>query len=278
MSAMNTPMGDDRDHIQSLERGLAVLLTFDAERPNPTLAEIAGATGLSRPAVRRILLTLQRLGYVESGNGRWALTPRVLSIGQHYTASHALTEIAQPHLVALAEQTEESATLAALDGTDVVYVARVPIRRVLSVNVSPGSRVPAHATSLGRVLLAWAPPQVTDRVIAESGLPSLTPHTITDPGRFREALRIARTQGFSLVADEREVGLISASAPVCDHTGTVIAAVASSTSSGRSTQETVRAKIVPLLLRAATRISADLGNSSGSSARSVTNAGHEGFF
>ncbi|MGH3585059.1 MAG: helix-turn-helix domain-containing protein, partial [Pseudonocardia sp.] len=128
----------ERDYIQSIERGFAVLLAFDADRPNPSLAELATATGLSRPAVRRILLTLQRLGYVRGEGPRWRLTPRVLSIGQHYSGSHAMIEIAQPHLLALAEGTQESASLAALDGTEVVYVARVPVRRIMSINVSIG--------------------------------------------------------------------------------------------------------------------------------------------
>lgn len=270
--------GNERDHIQSLERGFAVLLAFDAERPNPTLAELAAATGLSRPAVRRILLTLQRLGYVETESGRWSLTPRVLSIGQHYTASHALADIAQPYLVRLAEQTEESASLGTLDGGEVVYIARVPVRRVLSVRATPGTRVPVHATSLGRVLLAWEPEQRVEQVIAESGLPSLTPHTITDPARFRDALRTVREQGWSVVVSEREEGLISLSAPVRDRTGRVVAALASSTSTGRSTPERVREDVVPLLVRIAEQISTELGHhGDGRSAATATPA-REGFY
>lgn len=250
----------DRDYIQSLERGFTVLVAFDAERANPTLAELAAVTGLSRPAVRRILLTLQRLGYVEGAGGRWALTPRVLSIGQHYTASHALIEIAQPHLLRLAEETRESASLAALDGTEVVYIARVPVRRIMSINVSVGTRVPAHATSMGRVLLAWSRPQQVDQVIAESGLRALTARTVTDPAQFRSALRAVRDQGWSVVAEELEEGLISVSAPVRDHTGAVVAALASSTSSGRSDVTRLADEVVPLLLRTAEQIGADLGH------------------
>src|ERR671929_1402296 len=163
------PAQGDRDHVQSLERGIAVLLAFDEEHPEPTLAELAQITGFSRPAVRRFLITLERMGYVRGSGGRWSLTPRVLTIGQHYTASHALIELAQPHLLRLAEQTQESASLATLDGDDVVYVARVPVRRIMSINVSIGTRVPAHATSMGRALLAWAPPAVGEQVVAESG-------------------------------------------------------------------------------------------------------------
>lgn len=257
----------DRDYIQSLERGFAVLLAFDADRPNPTLAELAAATDLSRPAVRRILLTLRRLGYVQSAGARWSLTPRVLSIGQHYSESHGMIEAAQPHLLHLAEQTQESASLAALDGSEVVYIGRVPVRRIMSINVSIGTRVPAHATSMGHVLLAWAVPELVDRVIAESGLRAYTEHTVTDPGAFRSALRTVRDQGWSLVAEELEVGLLSVSAPVRDQSGTVVAALASSTSSGRSNPGQLRQDVVPLLLETAAKISAHLGHRGGHSSR-----------
>ncbi|GGU23908.1 IclR family transcriptional regulator domain-containing protein [Lentzea flava] len=252
---------DDRDFIQSIERGFAVLLAFDEERVNPTLAELATATGLSRPAVRRILLTLQRLGYVRSTGSRWSLTPRVLSIGQHYSASHAMIEIAQPHLLELSAKTGESASLAALDGRDAAYVARVPVRRIMSINVSIGTRIPAYATSMGRVLLAWAPDVVVDEVIA-AGLPALTKHTVTDADAFRAVLRQVRSDGWSIVAEELEIGLLSVSAPVRDRTGEVVAALASSTSVGRSSVEALRSDVVPLLLDAAERISADLGHRS----------------
>ncbi|MFF5988471.1 IclR family transcriptional regulator domain-containing protein [Prauserella flavalba] len=257
-------MSDDektgQNHIQGLERGLAVLTAFDAERPKPTVAELAAATGLSRPVVRRVLLTLQRLGYVSNLGPRWTLTPRVLSIGQHYTATHALPDLAQPHLMRLADQTDESATLATLDGTEVVYIARVPVRRVLSVTVAPGTRAAAHATSLGRVLLAWESPERIESVLSEAGMPRFTPYTVTDPAEFREILAVVREQGWSMVMNEREEGLLSLSAPVRDHHGTVVAAVASSTSTGRTTPERLREEVLPLLLETAKRISAELGS------------------
>ena len=269
---------NSRDHIQSIERGFAVLLAFDAERPNPTLAELATATGLSRPAVRRILLTLQRLGYVQGEGTRWRLTPRVLSIGQHYSASHAMTEVAQPHLLDLAERTQESASLAALDGHEVVYVGRVPVRRIMSINVSLGTRVPAHATSMGRVLLAFAPPQELDRVIGESGLPAYTSRTITDETAFRQELRTVRQQGWCIVNGELEEGLLSAAAPVRDQSGAVVAALASSTSAGRSDVARLREDVVPLVVRTANRISADFGLRADSEYQTSTSKGFEGFF
>jgi IclR family pca regulon transcriptional regulator len=244
----------DRDYVQSLERGITVLLAFDADNPEPSLAELAQLTGFSRPAVRRFLITLERMGYVRGAGGRWSLTPRVLSIGQHYTESHALIELAQPHLLDLAEQTHESASLATLDAGEVVYVARVPVRRIMSINVSVGTRVPAHATSMGRVLLAWAPPDRVDDLLGRP-LRTITPNTITDVSALHEALTQVREQGWSIVSEELEPGLLSASAPVRDRSGAVVAALASSTSTGRSTVDDLRRDVVPLLVKTADRIS-----------------------
>jgi IclR family pca regulon transcriptional regulator len=250
--------GSERDIITSIERGFAVLLAFDADLPNPSLAELAAATGLSRPAVRRILLTLQKLGYVVSAGPRWSLTPRVLTIGQHYAATHGIVEITQPHLLRIVELTGESASFAQLDGIDVVYVARVHARRVLSHNVSIGTRLPAHATSMGRVLAAHAPADVVDRIITEGGLPALTPRTVTDPIAFRDVLHDVRRQGYALVDGELEEGFLSIAVPVRDGAGAVVGALAYSTSSGRHTSEDVLRDALPLLLEGAKSVSADL--------------------
>lgn len=250
-----------RDRIQSIERGFAVLLAFDAKRTNPSLIEIATATGLSRPAVRRILLTLQHLGYVEPTHGsHWRLTPRVLTIGQHYATSSALVSVAEPHMSRLVEETHESASLSALDGSEVLYLARVPANRVLNVTAVAGTRVPAHATSMGRVLLAAASPEFVDRYLEDPGLQPLTPHTITDPGQFRDALDRVRKQGWALVSEERERGLIAVSAPIRDHTGAVVAALSSSSSTGRTSPGHIERYVVPILTRIAAEISADLGH------------------
>jgi IclR family pca regulon transcriptional regulator len=248
----------ERDYVQSLERGITLLLAFDADHPEPTLAELARLTGFSRPAVRRFLITLERMGYVRAAGGRWSLTPRVLSIAQHYTETHALLEVAQPHLLALAQQTQESASLATLDGDEVVYVARVPVRRIMSINVSVGTRVPAHATSMGRVLLAWAPVRHVEDVLGRPPLRSATPNTVTDVAELRGILQQVRHQGFAIVSEELEAGLLSAAAPVRDRSGSVVAALASSTSTGRSSLAMLRRDVVPLLVRTADAISESL--------------------
>jgi IclR family pca regulon transcriptional regulator len=250
--------GNRRDFIQSIERGFAVLLAFDADLPAASPAELADRTGLSRPAVRRILLTLQRLGYVADTRGRWSLTPRVLTIGQHYAATHGIVEIAQPHLLQVVERTGESASLAQLDGIDVVYVARVHARRVLSLNVDIGTRLPVHATSMGRVLAAFADATVADRIIDEGGLPRLTSNTITDPIVFRDALHEVRRAGYAVIDGELEEGFVSAAVPVRDRNGAVVAAMAYSTSRGRHTPEEVEREVVPVLLEVAQDIGRDL--------------------
>ena len=248
----------ERDIIQSIERGFAVLLAFDADLPTASLAELADKTGLSRPAVRRILLTLQRLGYVQGTSGRWSLTPRVLTIGQHYAATHGIVEITQPHLLRIVELTGESASLAQLDGIEVVYVARVHARRVLSLNVDIGTRLPAHATSMGRVLAAYAPADVVDRIVDEGGLPALTPRTVTDPIAFRDALHDVRRQGYALVDGELEEGFLSIAVPVRDGHGDVVGALAYSTSAGRQTPDEVERNALPHLLEGAAAITAEL--------------------
>lgn len=263
-SAESAAGGDrDRDYIQSIERGFAVLLAFDASRPNPTLAELAAVTELSRPAVRRILLTLQRLGYVTGAGGRWSLTPRVLSIGQHYTASHSLADTAMPHLLRIVETVHESASLGVLDGADVVYAARVPVRRIMSINVSVGTRIPAYATSMGRVLLAWAGPDVVRSVVAQSDFDShLTPTTVSSGAELERELDVVRRQGYALTAQELEVGLISVAAPVRDANGVVVGALACSTSSARATPDAFESEVAGFLVSVAAEFSGDLGGRS----------------
>jgi IclR family pca regulon transcriptional regulator len=250
----------DRDHVQSLERGITVLLAFDAEHPNPSLAELAQLTGFSRPAVRRFLITLERMGYVRSSDGRWSLTPRVLLIGQHYTESHALIELAQPHLVQLAGQIHESASLATLDAGEVVYVARVPVHRIMSINVQVGTRVPAYATSMGRVLLAALEPDELDAYLARADLRPLTPRAIANADELRAELARVRSQGWALVDQELEEGLRSVAVPIRD-SNRVVAAVNVSAHASRASKDTVRKVLLPPLLRTAANIEADLSRS-----------------
>src|SRR5512139_1746855 len=151
---MSEATGRGQDFVQSLERGLAVIRAFDRDHPELTLSEVATATGVTRAAARRFLLTLAELGYVRSDGRLFALTPRVLELGYAYLSSMSLPEVAEPHLEALVATVNESSSVSVLDGTDVVYVARVPTSRIMTVSISVGTRFPAYATSMGRVLLA----------------------------------------------------------------------------------------------------------------------------
>lgn len=250
---------NERDYVQSIERGFAVLSAFDETLANPTLAELADATGLSRPAVRRILLTLQELGYVAGTDGRWALTARVLTLGEHYSAANTLVQAAMAHLVRIAERTRESASLGVLDGASVIYAARVPVRRIMSINVAVGTRVPAYATSMGRALLAWAPAETVAGVLDAAPLAQLTSRTTTDRAALLTELATVRAQGYALTYGELEDGLISLAAPVRDASREVVGALASSTSAGRSTPQQFRAEVAPILLAHAERLSTELG-------------------
>src|SRR5579859_2139573 len=213
----------DGDFVQSLERGLSVIRAFDAEHPSLTLSEVATSTGLSRAAARRFLRTLVQLGYMRSDGGRFALRPKVLELGYAYLSSLTLPEVAMPHLEQLVEQVHESSSVSELDGDEVIYIARVPTKRIMTVTISVGTRFPAYATSMGRVLLAAQPDEWLDEYMASVSLRGLTGHTITSPPELRQEQRKIRSRGWAVVDQELEEGLRSLAAPIRDGDGRVIA-------------------------------------------------------
>ncbi|WP_329553472.1 IclR family transcriptional regulator domain-containing protein [Streptomyces sp. NBC_00696] len=241
-----------REFVESLARGLTVLTAFGEDRAELTLTEVAQATGLARATARRALITYEHLGLVTpSGDRRFALTPRVLSLGFPPLSRTTLPALALPHLTALAARIHEPASLAILVGDDVQYTARVATSRVMSVNIAVGTRLPAYATALGRVLLADAPPR-------EHELRALTPRTLTDPAALTAALETVRTQGYALVDEELEAGLRSIAVPVRDRRGRVVAALNTATHvTGRTVAEYVR-DVLPELTVTAGAIEADL--------------------
>ena len=176
------------DFVQSLERGLAVIRAFDSERRELTLSDVARATGFTRATARRFLLTLSELGYVRATDGRFSLCPRVLELGYPYLSSLGLPELAPPHMERLVAQVNESSSISVLDDTDIVYVVRVPTRRIMSITLSVGTRLPAYCTSMGRVLLAGLPEHELERLLARIELRPLTPRTMTDAGALRQLL------------------------------------------------------------------------------------------
>jgi IclR family transcriptional regulator, pca regulon regulatory protein len=244
--------------VQSLARGLAVIRTFDADHSALTLSDVARATGLTRAAARRFLHTLVELGYVRSDGRHFALRPRILELGYAYISSLSLPELAMPTMERLVEQVRESCSMAVLDGDEVVYVARVPTKRIMSVAISVGTRFPAYATSMGRVLLAYLSPEALDAYLATADLVPLTPRTVTDPGRLREVLAEVRAQGYCLVDEELEVGLRSIAAPVRDADDQVVAAINVSAHISRGPADAIRTELLPPLLDTTEAISADV--------------------
>ncbi len=250
--------GRGPDFVQSLERGLAVIRAFDADHPELTLSEVAAATGVTRAAARRFLLTLAELGYVRSNGRFFSLSPRVLELGYAYLSSLSLPDVAEPHLEALVAEVNESSSVSVLDGDDVVYVARVPVSRIMTVAISVGTRFPAYATSMGRVLLAGLPDVEQEGYLAKVTLERLTAKTVRSVSALRAELARVRAQGWALVDQELEEGLRAVAAPIRDRSGRTVAAVNVSAAASRTSVESIRRTLVPPLLAAAARIEADL--------------------
>jgi IclR family pca regulon transcriptional regulator len=245
-------------YVQSLERGLAVMRTFDAEHPNLTLSEVARATSLTRAAARRFLLTLVELGYVRTDGRFFSLRPAVLELGYAYLSSLGLVDIVQPHLVQLSRTVHESASVSVLDGDDVYYVARSAVNKIMTVNIHIGTRFPAYATSMGRVLLAALPADELDQYLSRVSLVEFTTKTVVDEAKLRRTLSRVASQGYALVDEELEFALRSLAVPIHDREGRVIAAMNVSTHARRGTvSDTVR-ELLPALTETAAEIEHDL--------------------
>lgn len=250
---------DDSEAILSVQRALMTLQVFSAEHPSLTLSEISKIICVSRGTTRRILITFEELGFVRRTGRQFTLTPRVLRLGYAYISSLPFWERAQPHMTELADAVEESSSIAVLDGPDIVYVARVPSRRHLTTVLTLGSRLPAYATSLGRVLLAGLPRDELRQYLETVHLQRLTPKTIVDKTRLSAELEKVRRQGYSIANGERDLGIRSAAAPIVDRSGSVIAALNVSSAPGRMSMAEMRTRIVPNVIATAKTISEELG-------------------
>jgi IclR family pca regulon transcriptional regulator len=246
------------DFVQSLDRGLAVIRAFGPDRDRLSLSDVAKATGLTRAATRRFLLTLVKLGYVRSDGRQFSLRPRVLELGYAYLSGLAMPEIAAPHLEELVAQVRESSSISVLDGDHIVYVARVPTKRIMTVAISVGTRFPAYATSMGRVLLAAMSPDELDRYLAEAEFEPFTARTVTDPVRLREIVAEVGKQGYAIVDQELEEGLRAIAAPIHGAGDTVTAAINVSAHASRVSMAAMRSGLLPALLETKRRIEADL--------------------
>lgn len=238
----------DRDHIAGLAKGLAVIEAFDDEHERLTIAEVAALTGLSRAAARRVLLTLRDLGYAASDGRHFALTPRVLKLGYAFLTSTPLPQLLQPFLEQLSETLHESCSATVLDGSEIVYVARSATRRIMSVGVTVGTRLPAVSTSMGRVLLAGLAREEMIRRVEAADRTRLTPHTRTAVDEIVAEIDGARARGYAIVDQELEVGLVSIAVPVLDHGGAVVAAINAGVQAQRVGSVDLVAEYLPRLL------------------------------
>jgi IclR family pca regulon transcriptional regulator len=242
-------------YVQSFARGLEVIRSFSAQAPRQTLSEVAAATGLTRAGARRILLTLHTLGYVEIDGKLFALTPRILDLGFAYLSSMPIWNRAEPVMEALVEQVHESCSAAVLDGTDIVYVMRVATQKIMSIRLGVGSRLPASCTSMGRLLLSdLDEPEARARLEASQREP-LTRHTVTDVDTLLQRVVQARRQGWCLVNQELEEGLISIAAPIVGRGGRMVAALNISGQANRTSAKVMQETMLPPLREAARRIS-----------------------
>lgn len=248
----------NQDHVRSLARGLAVIRAFDENSPRLTLSDVARRTDLTRAAARRFLLTLADLGYVSQTDNHFALTPRVLELGYTYLASAGLPSIAQPHLEKIAKALNESCSVSVLDGTDVVYIARVATSRIMKVSINVGTRFPAHATSMGQVLLAGMSDADLATFLRTSTLERHTDHTITDPNDLRIRIDQVRMQGYSIVDQELEEGLQSIAVPIRDRGDRVCAGMNVSGQAGRISLDELAKRVLPLLLAGSADVATDL--------------------
>jgi IclR family transcriptional regulator, pca regulon regulatory protein len=245
------------DFIEALARGLDVIRAFQPRQPVMSLAAVAAAAGLARPTARRMLLTLQDLGYVRAVDGGFELTPRVLDLGMSYVLSKGLWEIARPHMEALVAQTHESSSIAQLDGSDILYVARVAVPKIIALAVTIGTRFPAMQTSLGKVMLAALPPDEAEQVLAEPSRSGIAARWQPTAAERAAELRDVRARGWSLTDEQLALGIRSVAAPLRDGSGRVIAAMNVTVHAAETPVDVLTGEYLPLLLQTAGAISAD---------------------
>lgn len=261
---------DGRYFVRAVDRGMAILRCFAEDHSRLTLSAVAAKTGVSRAVARRFLLTFQDLGYVTQEDGRFFLTPKILELSVGYLSGLPIRDVAVPQMEELSAGIDESCSLAVLDGDDIVHIARIATRRLIRSVVIVGSRFPAHASSLGRVLLAYLDAEERERYLARAELRPLTEFTITDPDELRRALQETRQRGWALTQQELDFGLLSIAVPVLDERGTPIAALNVSTSLSRHPPEYLTEEILPRLQATAGAISRGL-SLAGRGARVVVN-------
>lgn len=253
-----TDSGNGREFVQALQRGFAVIKAFSGESPL-SMADVAQRTGLARAVARRYLFTLAELGCVQERDGRYTLTPKVLDLGFTYLSTMSVANVAQPVMERVVAELHESCSVSVLDGAEIVYVARVPAKRIMSVNLVVGARLPAHATSMGKVLLAHLSPKELDTFFAQAALAQLTGKTLSDEAALRHALIEVRQRGWALADQESEEGIRSVAAPIWERGNKLAAAINVSAHASRVSRAEICRHHLPILLDAASAISRSLG-------------------
>src|SRR5580704_1472332 len=249
--------GSGPEFVEALARGLDILGAFGSGRRAMSLTEVASAAGLARPTARRLLLTLEELGFVRSGDGVFELTPKVISLGMAYVSSLGLWDIARPHLAALVARTGESSSMAQLDGSDIVYVARVSVPKLIALRVEIGTHFPAVQTSQGKVLLAALPADQVAAALSQPSRSGLPPYIGRSPDQLRDELAEVRARGWALADEELAPGVRSVAVPVRDGSGIVRAAMNVTVHAAETTTERLVREYLPLLLTTAGEISAE---------------------
>jgi IclR family pca regulon transcriptional regulator len=255
--------------VQGLRRGFAVIKAFTAESPNLSISQVAGRTGLTRAVARRYLLTLEDLGCVVQMGSSFTLTPRLLDLGFTYLATLDVAKVAQPVMEGVVAKLHESCSVAVLDSHDIVYVARIAARRIMSINLAVGSRLPAHATSMGKILLAHLSPEGLDAYFQTAPLQRLTKRTICDEVTLRAALKEVRVRGWAINDQDCEDGIRTLAAPLFDRSNTVVAAINISAHAARVSMRELKRSYLPVLLDAGHQVSKTLGANIDSTIRRV---------
>ena len=263
---------DSPDFVVSLARGLEIIKAFGVSGEASvaqsnmrvadamTLSEVAEKTGLARAVVRRFLYTLAELGYVTTDGKYFRLTAKILDLGFAYLSSFSLPKLAERFLEEVTLETKESSSASVLDGQEIVYVARVQTRRIMSVSLGIGSRLPAFCTSMGRVLLAHLPAEALQQYLKTVKFDRFTEKTIVEPEALRKELNVVAKQGFALVDQELEIGLRSLAVPVFSGGGRAVAAINIGTQAARTTKAQIVQEFLPALRKAAKNISSCLGH------------------
>jgi IclR family pca regulon transcriptional regulator len=250
---------DDKEFMTTLAKGLAVLGSFGEQRPAMTLSEAAAAADLTRAAARRVLLTLAELGYVSRQGRNFSLAPRILELGFAYLSTQSWIDRAEPPMKELSHALQESCSAAILQGSEIVYVARMPApHRIMSTTIAVGTRLPAFHTSLGRIQLGFLPEAEMRERLKRTAMTPYTPRTIVDPEGLIARIHADRAQGFSLVDEELEKGLRSLAVPIVTRSGENVGAINLSAHASRASRTDLRERFLPRLEAVAQEISRSL--------------------